>query len=70
MTREEVEALDPPTDCSWVGEWDATHVWDLSMDDDAEGDPVWLREALVHDGHEECCGHTRYVIHDRTVVAS
>jgi len=65
LTREEVEALDPPENCSWLGEWEPSFEWNPSMADDAEGDPVWVRDALLHDGHEECCGHTRFVILDR-----
>lgn len=67
MTREEVEALEPPPNTSWVGEWHPSFEWDTTMEDDAEGDPVWIRDYLLHDGHEVCCHHTRMMILDRTV---
>lgn len=70
MTREEVEAVQPPPNTSWDGEWEATFVWDTSMDEGAEGDPVWWRWYLEHDGHEDCCHHTHMMIFDRTVEAS
>lgn len=53
--------LDPPEmwcPTSWVGEWRLGWRWDTSMPRDAEGDAVWIREYLEHDGHEDCCRHT------------
>jgi hypothetical protein len=61
VTREEVEALDPPEGCSWLGEWGIGSHWDTSMPIGADGIPIWCREALEHDGHEECCGHKRFI---------
>jgi hypothetical protein len=57
--------VEAPKGCSWLGEWYASHEWSTEMADDYPGDPIWIREALEHDGHEECCRHRHYVILDR-----
>lgn len=54
--------MEPPPGCSWEGDWHLTHAWDTTMPIDAVGEPVWFREALELDGHEDCCHHTREVL--------
>lgn len=54
--------IEAPRNGTWIGEWERSFLWDTSMDEDAEGDPCWMREYLLHDGHEECCHHTDYAI--------
>lgn len=53
--------LDPPEGTTWAGEWQCAIEWHTDLPMDHPGYPIWSREYLVYDGHEECCHHTRHV---------
>lgn len=64
LAEERVPDVPPPPNAEWLGEWVRTTVSTYTTDPDGgPGDwerdqPVWMREYLQLDGHEDCCHHT------------
>jgi hypothetical protein len=49
--------MDAPEGTRWAGEWEKCR----QKVGSGPWRPWWVREAVELDGHEECCGHIRYI---------